>query len=201
MFEKKFYVYELIDPDGKVFYVGKGSRHRWNKHRANAERGQRTKLYDRIREIWKSGNDFSRRKIFQTNDEQEAFTKEIEMIAFYGRINLTNDTDGGDGMSNPSESTREKLRHNNIGKTLSSEHRAKIAESHLGIRPSKETLIRLSESHKGQVSAMKGKHHTEEAKEKNRQAHLGKKLTITHRKKISIGLKIAYAIFRRGKRK
>lgn len=40
---------------------------------------------------------------------------------------------------------------------------------------SEETKNKMSEAHKGKVPWIKGKHHTDEAKEKNRLAHLGKK--------------------------
>jgi hypothetical protein len=38
--------------------------------------------------------------------------------------------------------------------------------------------IKASNNHKGKTSSFKGKHHTEEAKEKNRQAHLGRKASL-----------------------
>ena len=44
----------------------------------------------------------------------------------------------------------------------------------------------ISKGRKGQPSSFKGKSHSEEANEKNRQSHTGKKLTEEHRK--SIGL-------------
>ena len=45
----------------------------------------------------------------------------------------------------------------------------------------------ISKGRKGQPGNMLGKKHTEETKEKNRQAHLGKKLTEEHRKNIVMG--------------
>jgi len=39
------------------------------------------------------------------------------------------------------------------------------------------------------VSPMKGRHHTEESNRKNREAHLGRKLTREHREKVSRALK------------
>lgn len=42
-------------------------------------------------------------------------------------------------------------------------------------KPTPETLIKLRNSHLGQTSSMKGKKHTEETNEKNRQAHIGNK--------------------------
>lgn len=50
---------------------------------------------------------------------------------------------------------------------------------------SEETRKRMSEAHMGLQSGMKGKHHTEESKEKNRIAHLGKSPSEETRKKLS----------------
>ncbi len=95
-----------------------------------------------------------------------------------------------------SEETKRKLSIINSGKTLSEEHKIKIGMANKGKKASKKTIEKLrqaqlgkvawnkglkgihfsvrTEFKKGQVSLMKGKHHTAEAKEKNRQAHLGK---------------------------
>ena len=55
--------------------------------------------------------------------EDEAFDLEIKLIAEYGRKDLgtgclLNFTDGGEGLSNPSKETREKISQANIGKKL-----------------------------------------------------------------------------------
>ena len=69
----------------------------------------------------------------------------------------------------------------NLGVPCSDEKKAKISQAHIGNtycvghKASPETIQRLKDSHKGQASGMKGRHHTAEANEKNRQAHLGKK--------------------------
>lgn len=60
-----------------------------------------------------------------------------------------------------------------------------ISESLVGRRFSEETKKKLSESHKEQVTWMKGKHHTEESKEKNRNAHIGRKHTEETKQKMS----------------
>lgn len=75
----------------------------------------------------------------------------------------------------PSEEARAKISKTQKGKKLSEEARKKISEANKGRKRSEETRQKLSEAHKGQESWMKGKQHTEESKEKNRLAHLGKK--------------------------
>ena len=65
-----------------------------------------------------------------------------------------------------------------------SEYRERMVRVHKAI-PLPPTFTR-----KGLPGTMLGKKHSEASKEKNRQAHLGKKLTPEHRKKISESLKI-----------
>jgi len=61
----------------------------------------------------------------------------------------------------------------NKGKKLSEEYRKKLSDAHKGKKPSLETRKKLSECRKGEKNPFYGKNHTEEAKEKNRQSHLG----------------------------
>lgn len=110
--------------------------------------------------------------------------------------------------------TKEKLRIANLGKTLSEEHKHNIGN---GIRAimTDERRRKIGEQTKllwqddeyranqianrtGEKNGMYGKHHTEEAKEKNRQAHLGennscygKHLSEETKKKISDANRIA----------
>lgn len=67
------------------------------------------------------------------------------------------------------EEAKEKNRQAHLGKHPSEETRAKMRGRH----PSPETRAKMSESRKGEKNHFFGKHHTEESKEKNRQAHLG----------------------------
>jgi group I intron endonuclease len=57
------------------------------------------------------------------------------------------------------------------------EVKKKIGESQKGRKLKKEQLIAMSKRFSGAGNPFHGKKHTEEAKEKNRAAHLGKKLT------------------------
>lgn len=60
------------------------------------------------------------------------------------------------------------------GKKLSEETRRKISETNKGHSISEETRRKISKANKGKTP-WKGKHHSEETKEKNRLAHIGKK--------------------------
>lgn len=51
----RWYVYELLDPAGIVFYVGKGSRNRLYQHVTDAKRLVCSRKCNKIREIISSG--------------------------------------------------------------------------------------------------------------------------------------------------
>ena len=112
--------------------------------------------------------------------ESIAHKEERRLIAFYGRIDnktgcLRNLTDGGEGMSNPSSSLREKLSRAHKGIPWSAV-RAKTRNH------SAETIAKMSESRKGHIvseetraklAAQAGWKHTEEARRKMSQAKAG----------------------------
>ena len=122
--DKKFCVYGLISTlDDKVFYIGKGKKYRPSDNIATARKKKRFYLHRKIRKIWELGGDVYWKLLFETDDEQEAFSKEIELIKAYGRENLTNLTDGGEGSTGykPTKETIEKVRQSNMGRKLSPE--------------------------------------------------------------------------------
>lgn len=93
----RFYVYILCRPNGKPFYVGKGSGNRVYDHEREAKRGHQCHKCSVIRKIWRSGSEVVRYTVFETDDEQAAFDHERELIALYGRDSLANKSDGGEG--------------------------------------------------------------------------------------------------------
>jgi LEM3-like protein len=124
-----FYVYVLARPNGKPFYVGKGARRRIYDHEIEARRGHVCHKCNIIRKIWNQGGQVQRYTIFTTTNEQEAFDYECEIIALYGRSNLTNQTDGGEGASGHKlpDHVRRMLIERNTGRKDSIERRNKIA--------------------------------------------------------------------------
>jgi hypothetical protein len=100
-----FYVYILCRPDkrapggGRAFYVGKGSGGRIYDHEAEARKGHACYKCRVIRKVWSQGGTIQRYTVFVTDDEQEAYDEEKRLIASYGRKNLTNGTDGGEGQT------------------------------------------------------------------------------------------------------
>ena len=91
--------------------------------------------------------------VIDTVAEENWIAAEIQWIAYYRWIGarLTNATDGGDGMNNPSEETRMKITIANTGRIPSAEARRRMSEAGKGRKVSADTRRRMSESRKGIV--------------------------------------------------
>lgn len=121
--------------EDQIFYVGIGTI-----NRSKSKRGRNT-YCKRKREKAERENSFEVKILFFDLDFEQACKKEIELIKQYGRKDLgtgclTNLTNGGEGLSNCSEETRNKLiqaktgkRHPNYGKTLSDETKKRIGKA------------------------------------------------------------------------
>jgi len=101
----KFYAYELYRPDKDyVFYVGKGCNNRVLTHERDAVLTNiNLYRYNIIRKLFKN-NLSVYYNIFFSENENDAFVLESELIKKYGRKNigtgcLSNLTDGGEGVS------------------------------------------------------------------------------------------------------
>lgn len=108
---ERFYIYVLLRPNGEPFYIGKGLGKRIFHHEAEARNTTlRTHKLNVIRTIIRSG-----RKLFYAiphfcDDETEAHEFEVELISSIGRYDLrrgplTNQTNGGEGITGLSEET------------------------------------------------------------------------------------------------
>jgi hypothetical protein len=152
--DPQFYVYEHWRPDTDVcFYVGKGSG-----KRAWTLKGRRNKYHASIvSKLTANGMCVDVRIVSSNLSEMSAFDTERERIAFYGRDFLSNMSDGGEGLSNPSDEVRVKMsakamgNKRNVGRKLSAEAKAKIGAASigninmLGKRHSVKTKQRLSD--------------------------------------------------------
>lgn len=137
-------VYELRDPDGTPFYVGKGQFARPIVHAQEARRGVGGHKCNHIRKLWRSGGDVVIAVVLTTENEDAAFAEERRLIAHYGRANLTNVTDGGVGCEgrSHSEETRRKIAEANRGHVTSRETKEKIAAARRGKPLSAEVRAR-----------------------------------------------------------
>lgn len=115
---QNFYVYTLINSlTNNVFYVGKGHLYRMGDHERQARRDLRSHKCNLIRKIWRDGGEVIKEKVAEFQWEKDAFIYEWCLInLIYGRENLTNGTDGGEGATGyrHTPESREKLdRHLN----------------------------------------------------------------------------------------
>ncbi len=90
---KKYYVYTLSHND-IIFYVGKGTKNRMYVHEQRAIKGIKSNnnsaLFNKINEILKLDQKIEYTKIFETDDELEAYRIEYEKIDEIGLDNLCN---------------------------------------------------------------------------------------------------------------
>ena len=194
---KRFYVYLLCDSrTSDVFYVGKGSGNRLLSHLSAMRRGSVLAVHRKIRLIQSEGARVILQKIFETDDEQQAYREEENWIAFYGRRNLTNGTRGGSTCFHGdrkayvfTEEHRRNLSEGLRGKIVSQETRQKISASLMGHAVSEESRRKSAEKLTGRKrlpfsdetrrrmsAAQVGKIMSPEAREKMRAAKLGRKL-------------------------
>ena len=167
-----FYVYEHWRPDtNSCFYVGLGSGNRAFKKKRNS-------YYNNvIKKLNLMGFDREVKFFAKGLTQKEAEKLEIERINFWGREKLTNLTDGGDGVRNPSIEIRRKI---GIASSLSNKGRKQSDES----RKKKSIALKgkpKSEEHKTKLRKPK----TEEHKRKLSESRKGKKLSDEHRLKLS----------------
>jgi hypothetical protein len=143
-----YYVYALVRPDGRPFYVGKGKNNRMYLHDTEARSGCKCHKCNVIRKIWRNGGKVVRYTLFTTEDEQEAFAYERETIALFGRENLCNHTDGGEGPSGRKQSVSEiRRRVASSRKTMSDPvRRARWREAILAYHQTSEAKERKSQS-------------------------------------------------------
>lgn len=131
--DRPFYVYVLHRPDGTPFYIGKGVGLRALQHVSEA-RNRTTRLTHKlntIRAIESRGGIVSYSVSGLFDDEAEAHQHEVLLIRQLGRYDLglgplTNQTDGGEGGSNPSQESRSRRASTLAGEDAESEERRAV---------------------------------------------------------------------------
>lgn len=142
-----FYVYVYRDPrptkSNLPVYVGKGTGDRDISHWS---KGSHNKPFqDFISHLKQRGLVAPCERVFETEVEAEAFVKEIELIALYGRRNtntgtLFNLTDGGEGASGMIKTAEQKAVDGKFSREhwQQPEYRAKIVASQKAVQGTPE---------------------------------------------------------------
>lgn len=178
-----FYVYVYYDPRplklNQPVYVGKGTGDRDISHWS---RGSHNKPFqDFISHLKQRGLIATCQRVFETESEQEAFDKEVELIELYGRRDLKtgtlfNRTDGGEGASGAIRTPEEKLVTGRFSKKhwQDPEYRAKVIAGQIAAQNTPEALAIKSENSKAlwqqqpdkMATSIKAARNTEESKAK-----------------------------------
>lgn len=149
MLDKKQCVYEHWRPDLNVcFYVGRGPSSRANDLNPKNRNAHHGRVVAKMNAL---GLGVEVRIYAGGLTVVEANALEVSRIAHYRAIGhpLTNQTDGGEGLCNPSVETRAKMAARQIGKKHSGERCAKIGRAHRGRTLSPEHIAKLSLAQKG----------------------------------------------------
>ena len=160
-----FLTYAHYTPQGRLFYIGKGS----NERRAHYF-SSRNNYWHNI--VNKYGYSIEILAKWKTN--KEASSHEVLLISCFKDMGyeLANLTNGGEGCANPTEETKakiaasltgkkrskevcEKLSKSHTGKKLSKEHKAKISASLIGFKRSKENCEKLKARRQSEESKKK----------------------------------------------
>ena len=192
MEKNNYCVYKHTFPNGKV-YIGitrQKPEHRWGSRGKGYIYGHKAMFLVIQRIGW---DNIKHEVLFENLHQQEAYSKEIELISFYDSTNPEKGYNlSGGGPSNLgikySEERRKKLseahsgkNNPNYGRKHSEEARKKMSVVNIGKKVSEETRKKLREAKAGKIY---GRKHSEETKEKIRQARLGKKHSEESRKKM-----------------
>ena len=162
-------VYRHVKPCGEVFYVGIGNEKRpYSKDSRNQFWHNVVKKYpDYGVEVVATG------LCWETACELEELMILEYVRRDLGTGTLVNLTNGGDGVKNPSEETRQKMGAARKGKVVSKESRQKMSTAQKGKKLTKETRQKIGAAQSGENSPWYGKKITEEHRRKIGAANKG----------------------------
>ena len=187
--EKKFYVYEYIDPfTNKPFYVGKGCNDRYLHHLKNLNDNTNPYKKNKIKKIINKGSNPIIKFIKTGLTETESFELEKKMINEYGRLDLKNGclvnlSDGGEGQCGwiPNQEYRLNMsmltcgeKNGMFGKKHTIETKEKIKQKAIGRKFNEDVKLKMSKDRIGDKNSFYGKTHSEETIEKIRQKKIGR---------------------------
>lgn len=172
---RPYYVYVLFRHDtAEPFYVGKGKGRRWEEHEMRSHGIVNPHKWAIIQLARKAGAEIPKIKVAEDLTEAEAFSVECAFISAIGRREyggpLVNMSDGGEGQSgfSPSAETRQLISASSAKRVWPDDYSPEF--------------VALAYNRNGTP-------HSDEAKEKNRQAHIGKKYSDETRALVSEALR------------
>jgi hypothetical protein len=168
-------VYLLKDPRTRApRYVGITSRSinkRLRDHRSDKRHNHRTAW---LQSLYKIGLEPIAEILEESEDN---YWEDAEMAWILGfkqaGADLVNATDGGEGLNNPSQETREKIGQANMGRIISDETRMKMSLARKGRRPTEETKRKMSRAQMGNKNCL-GYKRSEETRRKISEANIGR---------------------------
>lgn len=198
-----FYTY-VISINGIPEYVGKGKGPRCYHHFEG-----KNHFANHLRKAQRENKNIHIEKIIENITEEEAFIKEKELIAIYGRRDLNNGTlfnktNGGDGVSGKVYSEEERKILSDSGKKayanrdpkIEKGRREKISKGLKGKKLSEQTCENISKAKKGIIisqetrdkisAARKGHSTSQETRDKISKANKGREFSKEHREKIGL---------------
>ena len=181
-----YYVYAYLRnkdsktaPKGTPYYIGKGNGSRaYVKHNCPVPKDKSNVLF-----------------IAKNLSESDAHLYESKLITFYGRKDLQtgilhNRTNGGEGLSNPSQSTRKKLANAKKNESESTRQRRSLAAKNRPKRiTSEETKLKISLANSGKKRSAEAKAKMSAAATGRPSSKKGKKDPVSTRIKKSIAAK------------
>jgi hypothetical protein len=198
--KNRFYTYIYLDPRKSGYYcyedvcflyeplyVGKGQGKRYLDHlkRSKVNAHFKNKLQKFLKEGFTNFDIEKHILIFRDNLlEQEALNLEKNLITKIGRFDLkkgplTNLTDGGDGLIDPSEETKKKIANTLKGRKASEKTKQKISSALKGKMAGEKNPMF------GKQSRL-GKHHSFETVQKISLSNKGRKLSEETKQKIGL---------------
>jgi group I intron endonuclease len=182
-------IYKTTNLINGKFYVGKDARN------LNCYLGSGKLLKKAIKKYGK--NNFVKEilevcdNLIDLEEREKYWIKELDSIK--NGYNLTEGGTGGNTFTN--NSNKEEIRDKLKNRKHTEETKRKISEnnwqknnlgSRTGTKWSEEQRFKMDEYWSNNTSPMKGKKHTEESKQSNRDKHLGKKMSEETRVKMSL---------------
>jgi len=211
---KKYIIYGLIFPNEKI-YIGqtKDFRNRMYHHKNGKEFHSNKKLDNAVKKYkWENvqkeillecdieyADFFERAFISGYNSTNQVFGYNLESGGNKNK-HLSYETRRKIGLANKghihSQESIEKMRNAKLGKKQTKEHIEKRVEKQTGKKRTKEMQKKMSDARKkflsvntvnmsGENNPWYGKHHSDEAKLKMNISHKGKKLSDSHKMKLS----------------